>query len=218
MIDFVAARIYGVSPNTASQADKRLELLGNLQEVVEALWYDSEWPWRWTHGTVSVPLDASGDPTVPSGFSNFGSRGGLFRSDGVPLQERDIAYIEGLRQAGYTTNTPTVFAMGGQSSTTGAQTIRLPKRSSTYTLTTQHLTEAPTMAEGATPDSLVFIPARWHDVVKLGFVALASHEFGDARYRARLQDKSFQDGLRSMRINERPGQTRRALFPRFLDR
>ena len=139
IIDQVLARDDNISPTDADNTTRRQRLLEYLREVEAEVWWRRDWTWKKKRDTVTIAAGL-GYGVVPYDFASLGMYGGVYlpRSggvgDGAKLELKPESVITDLRESGYNSSQPTVFALFGQDPDTYLQYLQTTNAASEQTL------------------------------------------------------------------------------------
>lgn len=138
IISQVLARDDNISETAADNTTRRTRLLEYLREVVAEAWWRVDWTWKKTRDTVIVPAGV-GYVALPPDFQSFGVYGGVYlpsgaQGDGAKLEMVAESVIMDLRESGFNTGQPKVFAIFGQDSVSFVQLIQIPTNGGAVTL------------------------------------------------------------------------------------
>lgn len=130
IIDQVLGRDDNISETAADNDTRRERLLEYLREVVAEVWWRRDWTFKKTRDTVTVP-QGQGFVAVPADFAGFGVYGGVYlpsgaQGDGRKLEWVPESVISDLRESGYNTSLPEVYALYGQDPLSLLQYIQIP--------------------------------------------------------------------------------------------
>jgi len=210
LIDAVLNYTDNIGATDADNATRRARMLQYAQEVWDYVWLYADWHWAYRTATGGS-VGSDGVMAVPTGFSRFGGKGGLFNAaNGRKCEEEyDMAMFQHRYLGGYRDNLEK-FTRWGQNTTTGAQQFRFYATSGT--ITSVYLAVPPTLVDidDTTTNNLFFIPAQYHNTVLLpGIVAKTRTSKGDMRD----FDKDFLKGLGLMHAKEVVNQTGAQMLP-----
>ncbi len=222
IISQVLARDDNISETDADNATRRTRLLEYLREIVAEVWWRRDWTWKKTRATVTVP-SGQGYVSLPADFASFGMYGGVYRptggagGDGVKLEMKPESVITDLRESGYSTGTPTIFAIFGQDPTTYLQYIQIPNNPGDVPLVLWYQPNPPTIDEAANVENIKKIPEKYHQLVVVpGLRAKARESKGDAMWQKALAD--YEKGLVWMQAEENRFQGEYRQLPSFFGR
>lgn len=138
IIDQVVGRDDNISETDADNDTRRERLLEYLREVVSEVWWRRDWSFKKTRDTVTVP-QGQGYVAVPDDFAGFGVYGGVYlpsgaQGDGRKLEWVPESVITDLRESGYSTGLPEVYALYGQDPLSLLQYIQIPTNPAALTL------------------------------------------------------------------------------------
>lgn len=221
IISQVLGRDDNISETDADNTVRRTRLLEYLREVVAEIWWRRDWTWKKTREEVTVPAN-TGFTTVPATFQSFGVYGGVYlpsgsQGDGAKLEMQPESVIMGLRESGFTTGQPKVFAIFGQHPTSFLQYIQIPMNGSALTLVLWFQPNQPTIDESSNVNGIKKIPEKYHQIVVVpGLRQKARESKGDARWQYSLAE--YQSGLKFMQEEEVRFQGEYRQAPSFFGR
>lgn len=188
----------GVAASDAGNATRRTRVLRYLQGVLEKV--EGYRPWRFLYKTTTMTISSDGTGVLPTDFSRFGWKGGLFLSTGEPMEQvQDVPgligdFLRGVRS-------PIPFCMLGYDSSTNKPKIKTLQTSGT--LTVYYCRVTPTLTDGTASANELPIPQDYHDNVLLnGVIVKLRASKGDVRD----FQTAYLEGLDLMCRNEAPMQ------------
>lgn len=191
-IDVVIRDYDGSSPVDATNAGRRVQLLGYLQQMNDLIHNFREWPWTYTANTISITA-GNKTATLPATFMRVGQHGGLFETATRQLY-REIPVYTLMRLRYLLSNPyPYVFSIIRPN-------LEIPQNATTtLSLTLIHRTLAQTLADGST--EMTIPDAYGRSVILPALIAASRRSVNDARpdWGALLKD-----GLSMMCAAENP--------------
>lgn len=205
LIDNVLAYTDNVSAIDGDNATRRLRYLLYTQQVVDEVWNQRDWAFKYKRGTLAV--SASGTD-LPADFQEFGNQGGVYDANGRMLHEISPQEANVVNESGISSSVPDSFMVIGQNA--GAKQIRLSAPpGGSVTLTLWYIKTSPVLTDGS-DGGLLEIPVAYHHTVLLpGVVARSRKNKGDSRD----WFVDYQRGLAYMVARERSLRTTTQRLP-----